>query len=985
RIEQENDRRKASEVAMRAQIEKELEERVARDIQIEWDRVAAETAALQAKMKEFEEEREKAALRVAAEVEAQKAAEAALVARERAAAESLALGRALSAKADLGATNASKEGISSDRPDYPSAGTAVVLGGYLVGDNVQALCTPVGGATGSKEYISGEVAHVNPDGSLDVILADGRMRQEVPVADIKFVSRSEPQSPAGLSAEEQSFWDGNEQGSEASTGQNGLKGEGGDDASAAAAAVAGSRETPKKRGSLDDILGIKVNRPDRRSMRNILEEGDSVEVLVPPADGNGDGGGGRGGGGGRASTMFALGVVHRVHEDGSVDVELETGRVLLQRPAREVRVVRKGKPSGTSSSLSLPSSSCLPSHMSSSSPGSSSSALALGDLAVGDRVEARYAGKPEFYPGVVTSTEDGVSVNFDKGWHGASIPLKDVRRPNVKPGRNSNGKPPTLSAGARLRSTGCILDLDVGSLGGDTFAIGDQVQFRLTLGLRAGPPQTHNGVIRTAHPNGSYLVGFEDGTTRDQVLVRSLTGFDWTPHGSEAYRRAATDTSQATTAAAAAACPGQGRRGGDGSHGATTGASAVSPFDSRKPSKAPPRGSMFDRLGFPGKVFPDGGGLGGTTGGGGGGSVLQRRATHGGVVDSGEPGLRVDVNMMHFRSQFMDPDTAAQAILTPNNAGMFRPHVIGRGGGGRRGGHRQTASELSYNSTTDESDANRDEDGHSNNRAAGHRPGDHARTKNIEGPRSSSKKNINAARVVPVVSTGSAPKRRMTFGGFRSDKRGEVYKEQRRPSFLEDIGRRATEMAEAAAKATRRISIHGNNGQGFELVAIGDRKQSTHETGRRKSAKKDGKDAGENSSGSDHSENETHFYNRRRHVFEPQHTESAPSAWWIRTIGVINLLCMAAYLWWRITRSLKGVDHIIWAFIFLSAECIMAIGMIVGHSSRSFPAHREKVYMDDLTDVDETIGALKVAVLIPTCGEKTAVMLKALFGNLQLR
>lgn len=144
------------------------------------------------------------------------------------------------------------------------------------------------------------------------------------------------------------------------------------------------------------------------------------------------------------------------------------------------------------------------------------------------------------------------------------------------------------------------------------------------------------------------------------MLVRSLTGFDWTPDGSEAFRRAATDTSQATTAAAAAACPGQGRGGGDGSHGATTGAGAVSPLDSGKPSKAPPRGSMFDRFGFPGKVFPDGGGLGGTAGGGGGGSVLQRRATHGGVVDSGEPGLRVDVNMMHFRSQFMDPDTAAQ-------------------------------------------------------------------------------------------------------------------------------------------------------------------------------------------------------------------------------------------------------------------------------------------------------------------------------------
>lgn len=78
-------------------------------------------------------------------------------------------------------------------------------------------------------------------------------------------------------------------------------------------------------------------------------------------------------------------------------------------------------------------------------------------------------------------------------------------------------------------------------------------------------------------------------------------------------------------------------------------------------------------------------------------------------------------------------------------------------------------------------------------------------------------------------------------------------------------------------------------------------------------------------------------------MFEPQHTESSPSAWWIRTIGVINLICMAVYLWWRCLRSLIGVNHVIWAYIFLGAEFVMAIGLIVGHSSRSFPVHREKV------------------------------------------
>lgn len=59
--------------------------------------------------------------------------------------------------------------------------------------------------------------------------------------------------------------------------------------------------------------------------------------------------------------------------------------------------------------------------------------------------------------------------------------------------------------------------------------------------------------------------------------------------------------------------------------------------------------------------------------------------------------------------------------------------------------------------------------------------------------------------------------------------------------------------------------------------------------------------------------------------------------------GAVNLICMAFYLRWRIMRSLVAVPHRIWAWTFLVAECIMAIGMIVGHSSRSFPVHREKV------------------------------------------
>ena len=104
RVEEEEQQRKAFEAAMRAKIEAELEERVARDIQAEKDRVAAESAALQEKMREFEEQRRTIEAQAAAEIEVQKAAaervaaerEATLIAREQEAAQSLALGRALS-------------------------------------------------------------------------------------------------------------------------------------------------------------------------------------------------------------------------------------------------------------------------------------------------------------------------------------------------------------------------------------------------------------------------------------------------------------------------------------------------------------------------------------------------------------------------------------------------------------------------------------------------------------------------------------------------------------------------------------------------------------------------------------------------------------------------------------------------------------------------------------------------------------------------
>lgn len=115
----------------------------------------------------------------------------------------------------------------------------------------------------------------------------------------------------------------------------------------------------KKRGSLDDILGIKVGKPvvkglSRGATTTILQEGDTVEALAPPSA-SGSGGG---------APTFSPGMICRVHHDGSVDVDLDTGDKLVKRPPKEVRLVRKN-----SSSRRPP--------------------VAMEDLAEGDRVEAR--------------------------------------------------------------------------------------------------------------------------------------------------------------------------------------------------------------------------------------------------------------------------------------------------------------------------------------------------------------------------------------------------------------------------------------------------------------------------------------------------------------------------------------------------------------------------------------------------------------------
>lgn len=89
-------------------------------------------------------------------------------------------------QARLGATTPNESVLASGSL---TGSQGLAPGGYRAGDKVEALCTPVGAAVGTKAYISGEVAHRNPDGSLDIILSDGRMRPDVPLGEIRFIDR----------------------------------------------------------------------------------------------------------------------------------------------------------------------------------------------------------------------------------------------------------------------------------------------------------------------------------------------------------------------------------------------------------------------------------------------------------------------------------------------------------------------------------------------------------------------------------------------------------------------------------------------------------------------------------------------------------------------------------------------------------------------------------------------------------------------------
>lgn len=192
---QEGDRRHAAEEETKPRIGCDLLRRGTADIAIEEGRVAAETAALEAKVREFERHQKEADAQTDSRGKAER--EAFSIARGQRAPEVIALEQF---KPDEEADGRAGSRRGDDAEDGLGEGPQIER--FCLGDNVDAYCTPVGALAGAKAFIRGEVAHVNPDKSLDVILSDGRMRQEVPLSQIRFVHRRVTASQGGLSSDE---------------------------------------------------------------------------------------------------------------------------------------------------------------------------------------------------------------------------------------------------------------------------------------------------------------------------------------------------------------------------------------------------------------------------------------------------------------------------------------------------------------------------------------------------------------------------------------------------------------------------------------------------------------------------------------------------------------------------------------------------------------------------------------------------------------
>jgi cellulose synthase/poly-beta-1,6-N-acetylglucosamine synthase-like glycosyltransferase len=139
---------------------------------------------------------------------------------------------------------------------------------------------------------------------------------------------------------------------------------------------------------------------------------------------------------------------------------------------------------------------------------------------------------------------------------------------------------------------------------------------------------------------------------------------------------------------------------------------------------------------------------------------------------------------------------------------------------------------------------------------------------------------------------------------------------------------------------------------------------------------------------------------------DPQEMRRLHTSYLIQIIALLNVGAAAWYLWWRalftfeprnedgdvvpmtldqeffFTHDGKGIIPVIyWMWIFYGVECCLALAVLIGHTEKMFAVSRPLLRMDDLVSHDLNVGFnARVAMLIPTAGERLDIVLLALVG-----
>ncbi|KAM3568486.1 hypothetical protein VYU27_009392, partial [Nannochloropsis oceanica] len=80
----------------------------------------------------------------------------------------------------------------------------------------------------------------------------------------------------------------------------------------------------------------------------------------------------------------------------------------------------------------------------------------------------------------------------------------------------------------------------------------------------------------------------------------------------------------------------------------------------------------------------------------------------------------------------------------------------------------------------------------------------------------------------------------------------------------------------------------------------------------------------------------------------PQDFKYHPSRNFLIGVSVINIICGILYIYWRCTRSMTGVMHSWFAWVFLFGEIVITLSAWQSHCSRFFPVKRTRCTVDDL-------------------------------------